>query len=124
MEQRTYNVLDLAGNTLTLVLEVKAEGHELKARIVSLQYNSGPIVSAPMNKLSYEWDTGKNAVLKELEQELKIDTGSAEQEVEAGFRADRNQTVIKTKHPNGTIVKPGLVLLRIASNRGQFAFEY
>jgi hypothetical protein len=124
MEQRTYRVLDRAGNTLTLVLRVKVEGHELKAKIVSLQYNSGPIVGAPNNKLDYEWATDRNGALKQLQQKLKINSGNAEQQVDAEFKADRSQTVIKTKHPNGTIIKPGLVLLRLASVQGQLLIEY
>jgi hypothetical protein len=115
MEQRTYRVLDRAGNTVTLVLSVKVDGHEVKAKVVSLQYNSGPIVSAPKNKLDYEWETDRNGNLKQLEQQLKINSGNAELQVDAEFKADRNQTVIKTKHPNATIIKPGLVLLRLAS---------
>jgi hypothetical protein len=120
MEQRTYLILDSAGNSLTLVLKVKAEGHELKAEILSLQYNSGLVTSAPKNKLAYEWATASNGNLKQLEQKLN----NAEQQVEAEFKADRNQTVIKTKQPNGTIIKPGLVLLRLASAGGQLVIEY
>ena len=71
---------DLAGNTLTLVLKVKAEGHELKAKIVSLQYKSGPIVSAPKNKLDYQWETGRHSLLEELEQKLEINSGRAEED--------------------------------------------
>jgi hypothetical protein len=123
MEQRTYRVLDRAGNTLTLVLKVKGEGRELKAKVVSLQYKSGPVASAPKNKLDFEWET-RNSTLKELEQDLTINSGRDEKEVEAEFKAERNQTVIKTKHPNGTIVRPGLVLLRLVSDHGQLLIEF
>jgi pectin methylesterase-like acyl-CoA thioesterase len=122
-EQRTYQVIDRAGNTLTLVLEVKAEGHQLEAEIVSLQYNAGPILSAPDNKLKYEWQTEQNGALKKLKQSLKLD-GSPDQEVDADFRADQNQTEIKTKHPKETTVETGLVLLRFASAQGQLVIEH
>jgi hypothetical protein len=105
-------------------LRVKVEGHELKANVVSLQYNSGPIVSAPKNKLAYEWQTESNGNLRQLEQQLKINSGNAELQVDAEFKADRSETVIKTKHPNGTITKPGLVLLRLASLQGQLLIDY
>jgi hypothetical protein len=123
MEQRTYRILDRAGNIVTLVLKVKAEGHELKAKVISLQYNSGPVLTPQKNKLKYDWDTDRHGVLKELEQELKDDSGSPE-EVEADFRADKNQTVIKTKHPNSTVIRSGLVLVRLASDHGQLRIEF
>ncbi len=124
MQQRTYRVLDLAGNTLTLVIKVKAEGHELKAKILSLQYNTGAVMSAPKNKLSYEWDLDRNGNLKRLGQKLKTDSGNPDQEVDAEFRADRNQTVITTKHPKTTTIRTGLVLLRFRSVQGQLVIEY
>jgi hypothetical protein len=122
-EQRTYRVNDLAGNTLTLVLQVKATGHQVRANIVSLQYNSGPILSVPDNELRYDWQTESNGALKKLDQGLSIN-GSSDQEVDGDFRADQNQTTITTKHPKQTTVLPGLVLLRFASAQGQLVFEH
>jgi pectin methylesterase-like acyl-CoA thioesterase len=121
-ELRTYEVIDGAGNTLTLVLAVKAEGHEIQAEIVSLQYNGGPIVGAPANQLRYKWETEENGALRKLDQDLRIDS-SPDQEVEADYRADRHQTVIRTKHPKVTTVQAGLVLLRFASVNGQVVIE-
>jgi hypothetical protein len=122
-EQRAYRVNDLAGNTLTLVLQVKATGHQVRANIVSLQYNSGPILSVPDNELRYDWQTESNGALRKLDQELSLN-GSADQEVDGDFRADQNQTTITTKHPKQTTVLPGLVLLRFASAQGQLVFEH
>jgi hypothetical protein len=122
-QQRTYTISDLAGNTLTLVLQVQAAGHQLQADIVSLQYNAGPILSAPDNKLRYEWQTDGNGAIRKLDQDLRIN-GSPDQEVEGDFRADQNQTVITTKHPKGTTVLPGLVLVRFASVQGQLVIEH
>jgi pectin methylesterase-like acyl-CoA thioesterase len=123
-EQRTYSVNDLAGNTLTLVLEVKGDSNELKAEVISLQYNSGPILSAPGNKLLYDWKTNQNGSLKTFGQDLTIGSGSTAQEVDAEFRADRNETVITTKNPAGTTVQSGFVLLRLVSVQGQLAIEH
>jgi hypothetical protein len=123
-EQRTYSVTDLAGNTLTLVLEVKGDSNELKAEVISLQYNSGPILSVPGNKLLYDWKTNQNGSIKTLEQDLTIGSGSTAQEVDAEFRADRNETVITTKNPQGTTVQGGLVLLRLVSVQGQLVIEH
>ena len=124
MEERTYSVLDRAGNTVTLVLNVKVDGQELNAKIVSLQYNSGAILSAMTNELIYEWETDSQGNIKQLVQQLTANSGNAEQQVKANFKADRNQTVIKTKQPNLTITRPGLVLLRLASAQGQLLIEY
>jgi hypothetical protein len=123
-QQRIYTVKDLAGNTLKLVLEVKGDGNDLNAEVVSLQYNSGPILSAPGNKLLYEWKTNEYGSIKTLGQDLKIGSGSAGREVDAEFRADRNQTVLTTKNPDGTTVQGGLVLLRFASTQGQLVIEH
>jgi len=123
-EQRTYRVIDMADNTLTLVLEVKGDANELKAEVVSLQYNSGPILSAPENKLLYDWKTNQNGSIRTLGQQLKIGSGSTAQQVDAQFRADQNQTVITTKNPEGTTIQTGLVLLRFASAQGQLVIEH
>ena len=123
IQQRTYTINDLAGNTLTFVLQVQAAGRQLQAEIVSLQYNSGPILSAPANSLRYDWQTDPNGAIKKLDQDLRID-GSPDQEVDAEFRADQNQTVITTKRPKQTTVQTGLVLLRFACVQGQLVIEH
>jgi pectin methylesterase-like acyl-CoA thioesterase len=120
---RTYAVNDLAGNTLTLVLQIQAAGHQLQAKIVSLQYNSGAILSVPDNSLRYEWQQDQNGAIRQLNQDFKIDSGNPDQEVQADFSANQNQTVITTKHPKETSVRTGLVLLRFASVQGQLMIE-
>ena len=117
-------VVDLAGNTLTLVMDVKAEGNELQAVIVSLQYNSGPIVSVFGNELNYQWSTDQNGALKKLNQDLKLDSGNPGQEIRADFKAEQNQTSIKVKHPDSTTTQTGLVLLRFRSANGQLMIQY
>ena len=57
-------------------------------------------------------------------QDLKLDSGNPDQEVDADFKADQNQTTITTKHPKVTTVQTGLVLLRFASANGQLVIEY
>jgi hypothetical protein len=52
------------------------------------------------------------------------DKDGTPEKVEAEFKAATNQTVIKTKHPNGSITRPGLVLVRLASAGGQLVIEY
>jgi pectin methylesterase-like acyl-CoA thioesterase len=123
-QRRTYHVLDLAGNALTLVLSIKQEGHEVKAQIVSLQYNTDPVIDAAQNSQSYNWETARNGTLKALEQTLVVYSGRTKQEVEAHFKAEKNQTVIEEKSPGLSVTRPGLVLLRLASDQGRLVIEY
>ncbi len=124
-ELRTYRIEDAAGNILILVEQVKREGHELKARIVSLQYNTGPVLIPPRNTKAFEWESTKTGTLKELEQQLTLGRGAAEQEVEAQFEAEKNQTTITVEDLVKTkIVQPGLVLLRFVTASGVLRIEF
>jgi pectin methylesterase-like acyl-CoA thioesterase len=131
MERRTYRVTDLAGNTLTIVLKVKHEGGELKARIISWSYQNGPaggatasLSDAPRNRFDVDWKTDRDGSLNELEQLLSIYSGENRQEVDAGYDADRNETTIRVGDSELRIVRPGLVLLKLTTNRGVLGIEY
>ncbi len=125
-ELRTYKVFDLAGNFLLLVERVKKEGHEIKAHIVSLQYNDGQVLALPRNSTNFEWALDENGRLKELEQKLVLGIGEQRQELEAKFDAEKNQTSIRRKEPGQEtkLVKPGLVLLLLATERGMLVLEF
>ncbi len=125
-ELRTYQVQDRAGNTLVVVEKVKREGHALKARIVSLQYNAGPVLTAPPNQKAFEWAFAEAGLLKELEQQLKVGRGHAKHEVEAHFEGQTNQTTIKVggPMPETKVVKPGLVLLQLVTSKGMLVIEF
>lgn len=125
-ELRTYKVMDVAGNSLLLVEKVKREGHEIKVRIVSLQYQSGPVLTPPRNKKEFEWAGEQDGFIKELEQRMTVRKGQAKQEVEAKFEREKNQTTIKAEEPKPEtkVVKPGLVLLRMVTDKGQLDIEF
>jgi hypothetical protein len=125
-ELRTYKVIDVAGNALLLVEKVKREGHEIKVRIVRLQYQSGPVLTPPRNKKEFEWAGEKDGPIKELEQRMAVRKGQARQEVEAKFEREKNQTTIKVEEPKPEtkVVKPGLVLLRMVTDKGQLDIEF
>jgi hypothetical protein len=55
-ELRTYTLRDAADNELVLKAQVNKDGHELKANIVSLQYNGGPVGTVGLNRLEFEWE--------------------------------------------------------------------
>ena len=80
----------------------------------------------PKNRKSIEWATDKDGTLKELEQEMKVGKGKDRQDVEAKYDAKKNQTTIKADEPKPEkkITKPGLVLLRLATNKGALVIEY
>ena len=125
-ELRTYRITDAAGNTLVLVEKVKKAGHEIKIKVMSLQYNNGPVIIPPKNRKSFEWSTEKDGTLKELEQEMEVGKGKDRQEVEAKYDARKNQTIIKVDEPKTEkkIVKSGLALLRLATDKGKLVIEY
>jgi|GEM_PF-1738146 len=125
-ELRTYRITDAAGNTLVLVEKVKKTGHEIKVKVVSLQYNNGTVIVPPKNRKSFEWSTEKDGSLKELEQEMEVGKGKDRQDVEAKYDAKKNQTTIKIDEPKPEtkIVKTGLALLRMATDKGKLVIEY
>jgi hypothetical protein len=130
MERRIYSVTDLAGNTLTIVLKVKHEGRELKARIISLSYQNGPagggaaLSDAARNRCDFDWKTNRDGSLNELEQSLSIYSGPTRQEAEADYDAARNETTIRVGDSQTRIVRPGLVLLKLTTNHGVLGIEY
>ena len=44
LERRTYRVVDAADNLLTVVVKVKRSSHQVKARILSLQYQNAAVI--------------------------------------------------------------------------------
>jgi len=125
-EIRTYNVLDLAGNSLLLVEKVRKHEHEISARILSLQYNGGAIVKLPRNEEAFEWELSKDGTLRELHQEFRAGRGEEDPRVEAQFRSRRNQTVVvqQEPEPKTRVTKPGLDLLRMATSGGKLTIEF
>src|SRR6185436_6348848 len=128
--RRTYRVIDLAGNALTIILKVESDGHELEASILSWSYQNGPangspsFSDAPRNRLAFAWQTNGDGSLKELDQSAEINSGRDRQKVEADYNALRNQTTIKVEDSQQPIVQPGLVLLKLTTNQGRLDIEY
>ncbi len=129
-ELRTYKVTDKAGNTLLLVEKVKKEGKEIKATIVNLQYNGGAVLTLPKNEKKFEWSLNKDGSLKELEQKLTVGKGKDKEEIQAKFDAKKNETAIRVKEKGKDdddgkkVVKPGLALVRLATDNGKLGIEY
>jgi hypothetical protein len=125
-ELRTYQVLDLSGNSLTLVEKVKRNSHHISVKIVSLQYGQAAMITLPPNRESFEWELAKDGTLKELDQEVRVGQGNEAPRVDADFDAKPNQTVIRQDEPEPKTktVKPGLALVRVATAAGTLSIEF
>jgi hypothetical protein len=125
-ELRTYRVLDLAGNTVTLIEKVKRSGQLLRAKFISIQYGGGPVTVLPKNRESFDWTLAKDGGLKELDQEFRIAPNWDGSRVEADFDARSNTTTIvkEVPKPKTKVVKPGLDLVRMATAAGQLSIEF
>jgi hypothetical protein len=126
VEIRTYKVFDLAGNWLVLVEKVRKEEHRISARILSLQYDDGTVITLPRNQESFEWEAAKDGSLKELQQGLRVGSGEEDPRVEASFRSRKNQTIIiqEEPEPKTKVVKSGLDLLRMATTASKLSIEF
>ncbi len=124
VEIRIYTVLDLAGNTLVLTERVRKADHSVTVHIVSVQYGSGPVLTLPRNKQTFEWETGRDGTLRELDQRFQVGTEKHGQEVSAHFDAEDNRTVIRDESKHGRSIKPGLVLLQMATENGKLAVQF
>jgi hypothetical protein len=125
-QDRTYRIADRSGNSLELVVRVKRDGREVEASVRSLRYNGGATLTPPGNELEFEWKLSSSGALKELEQEFAVGKGRTQQEVEATFNAARNSTMIEVERPapERRVVRPGLALLRLATDRGGLSIEF
>jgi hypothetical protein len=125
-ELRTYRPTDAAGNTLTLTVKVRRVGHRLRARIVRLQYEGEAPVAPTRNVVRFSWADGSDQQLKELAQRMTIGRGRDRHEVEATFDGRKNQTTIRLREPgrDTRLDRPGIVLLRLATDHGGLSIEF
>jgi hypothetical protein len=135
----TYTITDFAGNKLILVEKIRQvsrgdDRDEIRVRIVSTQYNNGPVVSAPANQTDTRSSFSKDGTLRSLVQSMAVRQGKNRQQVEAEFDPRRNETTIRIqdsadrgkdveRDKDGVTVKPGLVLLRMITRAGLLDIE-
>lgn len=144
-EVRTYRVTDLAGNTLVLTERVEKQGKELQGMLLSLTYN-GAAVPIQANQSNHHWSLGSEedddrsesnrsnpggstlpaGTLTWLKQELQVGEDDAQQSVEANYSARRGTTVIRIEQleRGHRIVRQGLALLGLATDRGKLLIEF
>jgi hypothetical protein len=122
-EKRTYDLADVAGNTLRLVHSAALTKDDAVAGIQTLQYNGGAVTRPSIHLVLAEWEQKKNGTLTELDQHLGV--VSPVQTARATWRAKDNLTRI-TSYAAGVEQKttvPGLFLLRLATNAGALSIE-
>jgi hypothetical protein len=123
-ELRTYIITDAAENKLILKEIVKKNDKEIKAKVLSIQYNDNPPITPAKNQKSFEWSLDKNGSIKELEQTMKVGKGKSEHKVSAKFDAKKNQTKIKSEKPKLKETLPGLVLLKMNTENGKLVISH
>ena len=129
----TYKIVSPSGQTLALVQRVQEtsahdnHGKEIRAQIMSTQYNSGPVINAPFNRQHYQWSVNRDGSLKELEQHLVAGKRNHKnrQDVAAKFNGKKTSIEVNLPKPSKTI-KEGSepVLLRMVTNQGGLIVEY
>jgi len=128
---RTYVIADSAGHSLTLLVGVKNDGHEVKARVLSIQYgSSAPIASFKKlhNMLAFQYSLAKDGSLKTLEESAHA-YGTLQ--AQAHYSADNGTTTI-TLGPQGSqgsdngnsLTKSGLWLLELVTSNGTLNVSY
>jgi hypothetical protein len=129
VELRTHRLADAAGNTLTVVVKVRKTDSELKARVMSLQYNGGAPVTPERNRLHVVlWLTDRTGQLKSLVQDVSQGHGQDKETVGAVYDAKDDESLLivsdaPRSRPTRTR-KNGLVLLRLETDRGQLNIGY
>jgi hypothetical protein len=78
------------------------------------------------NRESFDWSLAKNGSLRELDQKFRIAPNWDGSHLEADYDAKTNTTPIvkEVPRPRTKMVKPGLILLRMATGVGKLSVEY
>jgi uncharacterized repeat protein (TIGR01451 family) len=117
-ELRTYRVTQNGQTLLTVVVKVKRAGHELEARVLSIQYGADAPRQAAPNMLAIDWSLQKDGSVGELTQKATLGAGRDAQEVSAKFSDKKGQTVIDVHGPDRKIAASGLVPLQLSTLNG------
>jgi hypothetical protein len=123
---RFYNVLDTAGNKLTVALGEAQDHGQLAAIVLALAYNTADAQRVFLpggNAIQVEWaKSSKTHALTKLEQRMIVDR--PDQDVSASFDSKKNRTTIDQKTPKKHVVLNGVVLLRMTTAAGKLGVAY
>lgn len=123
---RTYQIFDLAGNSLLLTVKVWELADLVGWRISSLQYQSNAALAPSANQTLLGYLYTRAGVLKSLSQEMSVGSGKATVLVLAQYDSEKNETVIIVTG-NGAqkpVTKSGLDLLRLSTEAGKLVIQY
>jgi hypothetical protein len=121
-QQRTYRVVDRAGNSLVLVSRVRRNASELRGRLLTLQYNAAPSVALPWNAYRFAWTLNRSRAIEQLVQRIVLGRRLEAYRITGRFTAAWNLTRLRV---GGALVAqhPGLFFLRLGTSVGKLAVE-
>jgi len=119
-QRRTFQIDDVAGNSLLLVQEVKTFSDKIESKITSLNYN-GVTTTPQTNAATFQW-TMNSGVIEKLDQYIEVleaGGGTIKQQVTTKYDASKaNETEIQDDGPNPSkVTRPGMVLPRMRSEK-------
>jgi hypothetical protein len=125
-ELRTYQFLDLAGNSLLLVVEVGRHEESETVRLLKLLYNGRAVLNLARNEATFEWEYDQDGTLSELRQTLNEFEGENSLKWDATYESRRGATTIEQESPGQKqkIIVPGLDLLQITTSNGQLLIDH
>ncbi|MDP3057760.1 MAG: NosD domain-containing protein [bacterium] len=121
---RKYQVKNCSNNLLSVILKYKNEGKELKAEIVSLQYDDKPVINARENKIAVQYSLDKSSNPKELVQNISAKNRF---DIGAKYDAKKGQTAISVKLAGikeKKEIKSGMVILEMVISNGTLKYQY
>ncbi len=126
-DKATYNITDQAGNNLEISTELKENGIPKEIKILSLKYNSDPPIQLPKN--TYTTDFILKPSPKSSPELIRInhffDMDGYGKYI---IFADARKNITKIDYFNGKIhtseEKPGIVLLKLLTNKGKFEYSF
>jgi len=122
-ELRIYKVLDLDGNSLVLNVKVYKNQPLFGWYLLSLQYQSSQALTPPANSSKIAYLFSNAGVLQGLEQNMSVGSGNGAQTVAAQYQSGANATFIQVGAEK-PMEKPGLDLLRLATQAGKLVIQY
>jgi hypothetical protein len=125
---RIYKVADSGGHSLTLNIQVKIEGHQLKAHLVSIQYGQSAPIAAPDNEMTFGLSKHDDEGAGGAKQSISVNELV---NAEARFDPAKDLTTIHIESQVGdegddgqTLTLNGLWLLDLVTSNGSLSFGY
>ncbi len=131
--QRTYVISDSAGHTLTLLVSVQVDGHQVKAQLRSIQYGNSAPTTPPDNKVAFESsqnDEGDEGSATSLQQSITVHGVGT---TTAHYDGHRNTTTIQVGgesedddegRRNSSMTITGLWLLELNTSNGSLGVSF